>query len=137
MFFIYFLLFPTIAIDLKALLVLVQHADFLSLFFFLLFKLVHFPDDFFVEVLFCENFVDMIRSKVIPEELIVNSSTHEDDSDLGMQPDESFDGEKNEICVNVSFVNLIEDNEGVLFENLRAMDHPLKKYTICHKNYFI
>ena len=94
-----------------------------------------FPYNFFVEVLFREDVVDVVGGKVVPEEVIVNGGTHEDDSDFGVQSDDPFDCKQNEVSVNVSLMNLVEDDEGVFVEDFRAVDHPLQKYSIGHEYY--
>ena len=51
-----------------------------------------FPYNFFVEVLFREDVVDVVGGKVVSEEVIVDGGTHEDDSDFRVQSDDPFDG---------------------------------------------
>lgn len=96
-----------------------------------------FPHYFFVEILFRENVVDVVGGKVVPEEVIVDGGTHEDDSDFGVQSDDPFDGEQNEVSVNVSLMDLVEDDEGVFVEDFRAVDHPLQEDSIGHEHYSV
>ena len=130
-------LFFAVAIDLDLVFVviLVKHPYLLFLQFFLLGQFMFFPQYFFVEVLFREDVIDVVRGKVVPEEVIVYGGTHEDDSDFGVQADDPFDCEQNEVGVNVSLVDLVEDYEGVLFEDFRAVDHPLQEYSVGHEHY--
>ena len=75
--------------------ILLQSFELLELYYFL------------VEVLSAHKRVNMVRSKVIFEQFIVDSSTHQNYSDLRILSYHSFKRSKYEISINVSFVHLI------------------------------
>lgn len=79
----------------------------------------------------------MICCKVISKKFVIDSRTHKDYSKLGILPHDSFDCQKNEVCINVSFMYFIKNDKGVFIEKLSAMNHTLEENTIGNENYFI
>ena len=69
--------------------------------------------------------VDLVICKVISEKIVVDGRTHQYDSDFGVVSHDSFDGEKNEISVDVPFMYFIKDYKGVLVEEICAVHKSL------------
>ena len=67
--------------------------------------------------------------------MIVDGGTHEDDSYFWELSDDSFDGQQDEICVDVPFVDLIQHNERIFLEKFSAMNQSLQEDAIGDKNY--
>ena len=51
-----------------------------------------------------------------------------------MLPDQSFQGEQDEVGIDVSFVDFVEDDEGVLFEEVSAVDQSLQEDAVGHED---
>jgi hypothetical protein len=102
----------------------------LSLFLSFMFE----SDNPVVEILFLEDAVDVVGGEVVAEEFVVNGGAHEDDPYSRVLPDEPLDGEQDEIGVDVAFVDLVQQDEGVLSQDLRAVHHLLKEDAVGHKD---
>ena len=78
--------------------------------------------DSLVEVFRGEDVVNVIGCEVEPEELVVYGCAHENYPHSWMLADHSLDGQQNEVRIDVSFVDLVQDDEGVFFEEVSAVD---------------
>ncbi len=67
----------------------------------------------------------MIWGKVVFEKFVIYCGTHKNYSDFGILSDDSLDGEKDEVCVDISLVDLVEDDEGKLIEKFCAVNDSL------------
>ena len=76
----------------------------------------------------------MIGCEVVTEEFIVNRGTHQNDSHFRVQTDHSFYGEQNEISIDVPLMHLIQQNEGVLLEELSAVYESLQEDAVSDEN---
>ena len=119
------------------LLALEKHSKFLSFFLLLFLKLLFFPQNLFVKIFIGKNVLDVVRGKVVFEEVIIYCCTHKDHSNFGIETNQSFDSKKYEVCIDISFMNFIQNYERKLFKkSFRIVNHSLKKYAIRHKKYF-
>jgi hypothetical protein len=82
-------------------------------------------DDSFVEILLREDVVDVIRCEIVSKEFVVDGGAHEDDANSRMLPYQSFESEEDEVSVYVSFVDLIKDDEGILFKEVCTVHQSL------------
>lgn len=76
----------------------------------------------------------MVGGEVVLEKSVVDGGTHQDDAHSGELPNDSFDGEEDEIGVDVSLVNLIQYDERVLVEEVSAVDHSLQEDAVSDKH---
>lgn len=51
-----------------------------------------------------------------------------------MLPDESFESKQNEVCIDVSLVNFVKDDEGVFFKKVSTVDQSLQEDAIGDKD---
>lgn len=54
-----------------------------------------------------------------------------------MLADDSFDGQQNEVCIDVPFVDFIQDDERVFVEEVSAVDQSLQEDAVGHEDYAI
>ena len=117
---------PIVIVDLSLILTLYLH---FIIFFFLLVRhpmlllwllLRHY--DLLVEVFRGENVVDVVRGEVVAKELVVDGGAHQDYPHLRMLSDYSLDGQQDEVSIDVSFMDFIQDDEGVFVEEVSAVD---------------
>ena len=92
------------------------------------------PHDLLVEIFLSQKVVNMVGGKVVAKKLVVDRGTHENDSHFRVLSDDSLDGEKDEIGVNVPFMYLIQDDEGVFFEEVAAVHQSLQENAVCHED---
>lgn len=78
--------------------------------------------DLLVEVFRGEDVVDVVRGEVVAKELVVDGGAHQDYPHLRMLSDYSLDGEQDEVSIDVSFMDFIQDDEGVFVEEVSAVD---------------
>lgn len=91
-------------------------------------------DDPLIKILLFQDVVDVVGSKIVPEQLIVNGSTHQHDPHLGVLSDHSLHRQQYEISVDVPLVNLVQDNKGIFVEKLRAVHQSLHEDAIRHEH---
>lgn len=91
----------------------------------------------FVKILFLQDVVDVVRCKVISKELVINCGTHQDYSYFWILSNDSFHSQQDKVSINISLMNFIQNDEGVFFKKLCAVNQSLHEYAVGDEHYSI
>lgn len=75
----------------------------------------------------------MVGGEVVAKQFVINGCAHQDDPEFGELTHDSFNREQDKVSIDVPFVNLVEDDKGVLVEELGAVHHSLQEDPIRDK----